>query len=167
MRLMTVLSMVGLVLGPLAMAPVATPAMAQAACTNWVAEPWEDEGGPVLTAAACALDNDQVFLSLTCHGGTVAIRHDLGYGAERSAQYDERAMVAFTSDDGTAVTLDMGYEDMDGKFAAYLPKDAPVVALLMAGREVAVRDEAGIFPSRSYSLAGSGAALKALMAGCS
>lgn len=146
-------------------AVIATPAAAQASCTTWVAEEWEDEGGPVLTAAACALEDSQVYLSLTCYDGQIGLRYDLALNAERLPDLEEVASVVFASE-GTELAIEMSYEEMDGKFAASMAADAPLIGLLRAGKEIAIRDSKGLYPSRTLPLNGSGGAIRTLIRDC-
>lgn len=141
------------------------PTRAAEVCESWVAEVWEEEGGPVLTAAACARDFPEAWLSLTCHEGMLAIRYDLAYGAERSPDLDEEREVAFFIGDG-AETVPMGYQAMDGLFAGVVPADGGLAEMLGSGEELAIEDTDSFYPFRTYSLAGARGAIEAIRAGC-
>ncbi len=145
--------------------PAVGPALAQEACTTWTAQMQEDEGGPVLTASACAVGRSDAFLSLTCFDGNVDVRHDLSAGAERSPDLDEVTDVAFTID-GATQTLSMAYQAMDGRHAAGVPVSSPLLALLRSGESLSIVDVAGQYPRHAFSLAGSAAAIGTLLAGC-
>ena len=162
--MMKVLAIAGLV-PLLAVVPVAGPALAQEACTAWTAQMQEDEGGPVLTASACAIGRSDAFLSLTCFSGNVDVRYDMSAGAERSPDLDEVTDVAFTVD-GATETLPMAYQAMDGRHAAGVPVASPLLALLKSGESLSIVDVAGQYPRHEFSLEGSAAAIDKLLAGC-
>lgn len=135
------------------------------ACSTWTVGMVEDEGGEVLTAQACATDRPDAYITLTCGNGTAGVRLDLAAGAEASPQPNEVADVTFaTATD--KVTLQMGYEEYDGYFAAYPSPDDPLIQLLKAGDTVTVNDVPGQYPTKRFSLRGSSAALGKLVADC-
>jgi hypothetical protein len=142
-----------------------TPGRAESVCERWTAEVWEEEGGSVLTAAACAREAPDAWLSLTCFAGTIAIRYDLAYGAERSPDLDETRNVVLAVGDGSEV-VPMEHEAMDGLFAGTVPADGTLVAMLADGAELSVRDTDSFYPLRAYSLAGSRDAIAAIRNGC-
>jgi hypothetical protein len=134
-------------------------------CSTWTVGMVDDEGGEVLTAQACAMDRPDAYITLTCGNGTVGVRLDLAAGAEASPQPNEVADVTFaTATD--KVTLQMGYEEYDGYFAAYPNPDDPLIQLLKAGDTVTINDVPGQYPIKHYSLKGSSAALRKLVADC-
>lgn len=155
-----------LVLAPALSAPAIPPAVAQdAACTAWTAEMVDDEGGKVLTAQACSIDRPDAYISVTCGNGTAGIRFDLAAGAEAAPEPNEVTDVTFeTATD--KVTLQMGYEEYDGYFAAYPKPDDPLIQLLKAGETVSIGDVPGRYPVQHFSLKGSSAALGKLVADC-
>jgi hypothetical protein len=142
-----------------------TPNRATEACETWIAEVWEEEGGSVLTAAACARDFPEAWLSLTCHESKLAIRYDLAYGAERSPDLDEEREVAFFIGDG-AEMVPMGYQAMDGLFAGLVPAEGALARMLAEGEELTISDTDSFYPFRTYSLAGAGEAIAAIRADC-
>lgn len=145
--------------------PVATPVAAAEACNTWTAQMQEDEGGPVLTASACAVDRPDAYLALTCFEGRVYVRYDLAVGAERSPDFGEVADVDFTV--GVSIQrLSMTYEDLDARHATAVPANGPLMALLKTGESVTVVDAAGQYPEHSFSLAGSSSAIANLIAQC-
>jgi hypothetical protein len=146
--------------------PVIPAVVAQeAACTTWSAEMVEDEGGEVLTAQACSTDRPDAYITVTCGNGTAGVRFDLAAGAEASPQPNEVTDVTFST--GTdKVTLQMGYEEYDGYFAAYPKPDDPLIQLLKAGDTVTISDVPGLYPAQHFSLKGSTAALGKLVADC-
>lgn len=123
------------------------PAAAAEACSIWTAEMQEDEGGPVLTASACAVDRPDAYLSLTCFDGRVWLRYDLSLGAEAAVDPDEVADVVFTFGE-VRETLSMRYEDMDGRHAADVTVGNPLVGLLKSGSMLSIGDAAGSYPSQ-------------------
>lgn len=146
-------------------APLVVPAAAQEACTTWSAQMQEDEGGPVLTASACAADRPDAYLSLTCSARTIWIRYDLSVGAEASPNFDGATDVVFTFGE-RRVTLSMRYEDMDARHAADVPADGELVGLLQSGTMLSIADGPGRYPSHDFSLTGSSAAIGKLLAAC-
>lgn len=141
------------------------PSRAQDSCETWGAEVWEEEGGPVLTAAACARQFPDAWLSLTCFEGTLALRYDLAYGAERSPDLDEEREVEFFIGDG-AETVPMAYQAMDGLFVGLVPADGALARMLAEGEELTISDTESIYPIRAYSLAGAREAIEAIRADC-
>ena len=141
------------------------PSRAQDSCETWAAEVWEDEGGPVLTAAACARQFPDAWLSLTCFEGTIAVRHDLAYGAERSPDLDEEREVEFFIGDG-AETVQMAHQAMDGLFVGLVPADGALARMLAEGEELTIADTDSYYPVHTFSLAGAGEAIDAIRAGC-
>jgi len=147
--------------------PMIPPVIAQeaAACTTWIAEMMEDEGGPVLTAQACSIDRPDAYITVTCANGTAGVRFDLAAGAEASPEPNETTEVTFaTATD--QVTVEMGYEEYDGYFSVYPRPDDPLIQLLKAGETVTMTDVPGRYPEQHYSLKGSTAALGKLTAAC-
>ena len=145
----------------LSVAPVA----AQEACSIWTAGMQEDEGGPVFTASACAIDRPDAYLLLTCSEREVFIRYDLAAGAERSPDLGEVTDIDFTVGISTQ-RLSMSYQEMDGMFAADVPANGPLLALMKTGEALSIVDAAGRYPAHNFGLAGSSAALAKLAAQC-
>lgn len=143
----------------------ALPAAAEEACETWTAGAQEDEGGLVFTVAACASDQPDTYLFLTCSAGEVFIRYDLAAGAERSPDEDEVNDVDFTVGVST-LRLTMRYEAMDGMFAGSVPANGPLVALLKSGEGVSVVDADLRYPIHNFGLAGSSSALTRLVQQC-
>lgn len=141
------------------------PSRAAESCRDWVAEMQEDEGGPVLTAHACSDDSSQTWLAMTCHEGTVWIDHDLGLGGTKEPQLDETAEVEFVTDGGIE-TVSMQFQAMTSMFGGSVPANGKLVDLLKSSKSLLVRDGAGAYPARTYSLKGSSAALTTLVSAC-
>ena len=148
------------------------PTLAQAqdedqppACTTWSAAMQDDEGGQVFTASACAEDRPDAMLMLTCSAGRMFIRYDLAAGAERSPGLSERAGVDFNIGHSTQRVL-MQHQAMDGLFAAEVVANGPLVALMASGESLRISESGGIYPEHAFRLAGSSAALTALLARC-
>ena len=135
------------------------------ACSTWSAQMQEDEGGEVFTASACALDQADAYLMLTCHAGQVFIRYDMAAGAERSPGLAEEAGVDFTI--GRSIQrVDMQHQEMDGMFAAEVPARGPLIALMASGDGLSIADGDRAYPVHEFGLAGSSAALSELLARC-
>lgn len=147
--------------------PVIPPVSGQeaATCTTWTVGMVEDEGGEVLTARACSTDRPDAWLMLGCFSGSVFVRYDLGVGAEASPALDEVTDVTFSTG-SDSVTLALSYLAMDGTHAADAGIDDPLIQLLRAGETVTITDVPGRYPTRSFSLKGSSAALRELVADC-
>jgi hypothetical protein len=145
--------------------PVIPPVVAEDnACTTWTVGMVEDEGGPVLTAQACSTESPEAWMTLTCFSGSVNVRYDLALGVEADLS-NEVTDVTFASG-SDEVTLPMGFEEMDGRHAANSEAAGPLVQLLRAGETVTIKDVAGKYPVRQFSLNGSSAALGKLVADC-
>ena len=153
------------VLAVVALAYFATPSRTAEACETWKAEMWEDEGGPVLTAFNCAEDAEEAYLNLYCSDGSVWLRLDLAYGAERSPDLDEERDVVFSSGDQSE-TVRLLHQAMDGLFANGEPISEDLLSLLRSGEVMDVRDTDGFYPHRRYALAGSLRAIGTLLDGC-
>ena len=141
------------------------PAAAQEACSVWTAGMQEDEGGPVFTASACAIDNPEAYLLLTCSQGDVFIRYDLAAGAERSPDLGEVTDVDFTVGVSTQ-RLSMSYQEMDGMHAGNVPANGPLLALMKTGEALSIVDAEGLYPVHNFGLVGSSSALARLVAQC-
>lgn len=141
------------------------PARAAEPCGAWVAEMWEDEGGELLTAANCATGSPDRWLILNCAEGTVWVRYDLAFGAERSPDMGESRDVVFAAGD-SRVTLAMHHQEMDGFFAGDAPADGDLTALIRAGGDLSISDADQFYPLGAVSLEGAPAALEVLLGGC-
>ena len=147
---------------PLAASPGAA---APPACGGWTAGMQEDEGGPVLTATVCAGGAEpSPTLSLQC-AGSAYLRYDLGTYAGPEPALDSSARFDFTVGT-TKLAQKLDYQAMDGSFAADLAPSAPLLALLRRGATLEVTDSAGKYPTRRFSLMGSGAAIGEVLAHC-
>ncbi len=145
--------------------PLVQPALAQEACTTWSVGMQEDEGGPVLTAEACATDRPDAWLSVTCFDHRAWIRYDLAAGAEASPEPGEQTDVVFDFGE-TKQILSMLYEDMDGRHAGDVAVDGLLVSMLKSGKSLSIVDAAGRYPVHAFSLDGSSAAIGELLASC-
>lgn len=141
------------------------PARAAESCRSWMAQMQEDEGRPVLVASACSDDSSQTLLSLSCFSGTLLLDYDLAAGAESQPDFDETAVVEFVTDGGIEA-VPMRYQEMNGFFAGQLPASSKLVSVLQREKSLLVRDSAGDYPARTYSLKGSAQALATLLAQC-
>lgn len=142
----------------------AFPARAAESCA-WVTEMQEDEGGPVLTTYTCSQDASQTPLMFRCFGDILLIEFDLAVGSEAPAEGDEAAEVAFVSDGETQI-VPMQFAEMTAFFEGEVPLDGPLAKMLKSGKTLEIRDTAGVYKPKTYSLAGSSAALKALVDAC-
>jgi hypothetical protein len=125
----------------------------------------DDEGGPVLTAEACATDNKDAYLMLTCSGGEVYLRYDVLAGSEIAAQPGDAAQMSFRVGDQADV-LPLAYEDMDARYAGELGMNAPIVNMIASGDSLIVADADGKLPQHRFSLAGSAKAIAAIRGSC-
>lgn len=145
----------------------ATPAFAEdlPACSRWVAQMQEDEGGEVLTALTCAIDAPQTGLALACAGGTMLLRYDLANGAPGEPPLEDRRAATFAVDDA-AQPFELAYEEMDGWYATTFDMGDPLVDRLRHGATLRISVADDVYPAHSFSLAGSSKALDALEAQC-
>ena len=142
------------------------PVRAQEACTSWVTDMQEDEGGSVLTTHVCSDDPGAAWLSMICADGNIWLRYDLAVGqTAKEPASGEVTNVEFVTDEGIE-TIPMVFQEMDAMFAGDTPADGPLMKLLKAGKSILIRDAAGGYPARTYSLKGSSAALTKLVAEC-
>lgn len=130
---------------------------------GWVAEMVEDEGGPLLTAYVES-EAPNVWvprLSFIC-GTEAGLRYlpTVDIGAPDLS-------VDFTfSTEKEEITLAMHYEAMDGAFGAYFGKNDRIVGLLQGGSNLLIRSSDPGVPPQTFTLAGSSAAIKSVLAGC-
>lgn len=137
-----------------------------AAAATWSVQMEEDEGGPVLVASATAANSpDQPsMLRLMCFDQMV-VRYDPALSPEGGVPVGAESDFTF-ADGGTMVTRHFVFEDMDGMFAAYVPREDALVELLTHGTEVTVADPGGAYPGRTFALDGSAKAIDRLLADC-
>jgi hypothetical protein len=64
------------------------------------------------------------------------------------------------------VTLDMQYEEMDGAYAAYFPKDDNIIDLFKSAATVIVDDPTGLYQVQAFPLTGSSDAFDTLLKQC-
>lgn len=148
-----------------AIAYFSVPARAEDHCRAWVTDMQEDEGGPVLTAHACAENNDQAWMSMTCNDGKIWLQYDMAVGTGKDVDYEAVERVEFVTDTGTE-TLSMSFQAMNAMFGGDVPADGALVGLLKTNAGVLVRAESADYPVRTYSLEGSSKAISALVAQC-
>lgn len=142
------------------------PVRAQEACTSWVTDMQEDEGGSVLTTHVCSVDPSAAWLAMICADGNIWIRYDLAVGqTEKEPGTGEVADVEFVTDGGIEA-IPMMFQEMDAMFAGDTLADGPLIKMLKASKSVLIRDADGAYPARTYSLDGSSAALTKLVADC-
>jgi len=127
----------------------------------------EDEGGPVLTAHTCSDDALGAYLSLRCFDGKVVLENDLGAGTEIAVDPMQELIVAveLVTDEGEA-GISLQFSQMTATFIGETPASGPLVELLKSGASLKIRDPAGVYPARTYSLAGSSKAIGTLLAAC-
>ena len=148
----------------LALALLGLPSMAFAA--GWESGMVEDEGGPAMMAWVYGEGGDvPPELRMMCGDG-VNLRYGFGSGPGEGVE-PAMEQLTFTFDFGSeAIPLSMQYEGMDGMFAAYFAPDAPILGLLRSAATVTVDDPTGTWHEQSFTLAGSGKAIGALLATC-
>lgn len=64
----------------------------------------------------------------------------------------------FLTEDGNA-EISLAFSQMTAMFVGEAPADDPLIGLLKSGSAVEIRDQAGVYPARTYSLAGSSASI--------
>jgi hypothetical protein len=135
------------------------------AAEGWTAQMQQDEGGPVLVAAVSGDGDAKTLpsLQMMCDGKKgVMLRYDM---ASDDGQPGDEADFLFENE-STKGDLHMAYEAGDGAFAGYFRKTDPIVTLLHTGPEVTVSDVEGNYPAQTFTLAGSGKAIDAVLKGC-
>lgn len=153
----------------MACAPLVVPASAEAAgtCAAWTTEMQDDEGGPVLTAHTCSDDALGAYLSLRCFDGKVVLENDLGAGTDIAVDPMQELIVPveLVADEGEA-EISLQFSQMTATFIGETPASGSLVGLLRSGTSVEIRDPAGVYPARTYPLAGSSKAIRTLLEGC-
>lgn len=118
---------------------LAAPAWA-ADCEPWKAEMMEDEGGPVMTAAVCAMTNGKSSdLLVSCGGDVLAFR----YLAVLPDNFPPEGTTEFHTNldlkiDGKTHTVDAVFEEMDGALAFYPKRSDPLVAAMKSGKSLTI-----------------------------
>ncbi|MFM2280167.1 MAG: hypothetical protein RLZZ444_2398 [Pseudomonadota bacterium] len=126
----------------------AAPAWAED-CGVWKAEMMEDEGGPVMTAAACTRTGDKVSdLLVTCADDMLVFRYLAivpdPFPPNDDMEYRTRIDLDI---DGKSHSVDAVFEAMDGALALYPKRSDPLISALKDGKSLTIRaDAAGIAP---------------------
>ena len=133
---------------------------------GWVAQMEEDEGGPAMVASVSGDSSGQLtpMLRVQCAGTDGVMLRYLA-STQQGAPGDKASFLF--ENESKQVTLDMTYEDMDGAFAAYFQKDAPIIDLLENGPDVTISDSSGNYPAEAFSLQASTKAIAKVLKGCS
>lgn len=132
---------------------------------GWTAQMQEDEGGEVMVAQILAEPQGDITpaLVLMCGDlGQVNLRYSMPIG---DAQPASEADFLFENE-STQAKLHMGFEEMDGAFAAYVPQADPIVTLLQTGEDVFVSESSGNYPAQTFTLKGSSKAIATLLKAC-
>jgi hypothetical protein len=141
--------------------------LASAANAAWESGMQEDEGGPVMMAWVYGAEGGDMSpeLRMMC-GDEMMLR--FGQGALPEGESEPiTEPVEFTFDFGDdMVALEMQYEEMDGMYAAYFPKDALIIGYLRGKESVAVDAPSGPWPVEEFTLEGSSKAISALLKSC-
>jgi hypothetical protein len=147
--------------------------LASMACTAvlaaWHSGMVDDEGGQIFQAYVETGDAEYpTDLRLQCLGdGQISVRY--GYGSDMSADVelpsDGPLTFTFTIDE-TRWTIPMQLEEMDGAFAAYMPKTDSLFSGLASGSALSIDDPTGLYHPVRFTLEGSGRALGALRDSC-
>jgi hypothetical protein len=136
-----------------------------ALAAGWTAELLEDEGGQVMVASVAGDPSGKLtpMLEVECAGDQGVMLRYLA-STEQAAPGDKVSFLF--ENESKQVTLDMAYEDMDGAFAAYFPKNAPIIDLLENGPDVTISESSGNYPAESFSLRASTKAIGKVLKGC-
>lgn len=132
---------------------------------GWTAQMEEDEGGSVMVAQVLATPQGDVTpaLVMMCGDtGQVNLRYSMPIGDGEPA----READFLFENESTQAKLHMGFEEMDGAFAAYVAKSDPIVTLLQTGEEVFVSESSGNYPAQTFTLKGSSKAIATLLRAC-
>ena len=132
---------------------------------GWVAQMEDDEGGQVMVASVTGDPQGDLTptLEIECAGKQGVMLRYLA-STENGAPGDKVSFLF--ENESRQVTLEMAYEDMDGAFAAYFPKAAPIIDLLENGPDVTISDSSGNFPAEAFSLHASTKAIGKVLSGC-
>jgi hypothetical protein len=146
---------------------VPLPALAAEQCDHWTAAMQEDEGGSVMTASICApVRKDKAYLSLTCgEKGKLSIRFLPAPTDGFPPRDNYKGKLDFSMDqemfDRPAV-----FEEMDGAMATDVEIGAPMIDVMQHQKEVIVAETSDKGPKATFSLKGSRAAFRKLIATC-
>lgn len=132
---------------------------------GWTAQMEDDEGGQVLVASVDGDPSGNLTprLEIECAGKQGVMLRYLA-SSEQGAPGDKASFLF--ENESQQVTLDMAYEDMDGAFAAYFGKSAPIIGLLENGPDVTISDSSGNFPADAFSLQASTKAIAKVLKAC-
>jgi len=138
---------------------------ANAFAGGWTAQMQDDEGGQVMVASVTGDPNGKLtpMLEVEC-AGTQGVMLRYLASTEQGAPGDKVSFLF--ENESKQVTLEMAYEDMDGAFAAYFPKDADIIALLENGPDVTISDLSGNYPAEAFSLLASTKAITKVLKDC-
>lgn len=146
--------------------PVALSFASASLGAGWESGMVEDEGGPVMMAWVYGTGGDvPPELRMMC-GEQLNLRFGQGSGIGEGGE-PMTGPVGFTFDFGDdAISLDMQYEEMDGMYAAYVPKDSLIVGFLRSADSVAVDAPTGPWAVEEFTLSGSSKAIAAVLKSC-
>jgi len=138
---------------------------ANAFAGGWTARMQDDEGGQVMVASVTGDPNGNLTptLEVEC-AGTQGVMLRYLASTEQGTPGDKVSFLF--ENESKQVTLEMAYEDMDGAFAAYFPKDADIIALLENGPDVTISDLSGNYPAEAFSLLASTKAITKVLKDC-
>lgn len=144
---------------------IALPALG----AEWTAEIVEDEGGPRMMASIAGAGGGDVppELFMFCGGDEINLRYSFGSGVGEGVQMPNEKPLPFVFEFGNgSATLDMQYEEYDGAFAAYFPKDDKIVDLFKGAATVIIDDPTKLYQVQSFPLTGSSDAIDKLIGAC-
>lgn len=149
-------------------ATLATVAAAQApgTCERWSFDRVEDEGGLAPRAFVCPLGSNGGSFYSGCDG------RDLGWfalhaGAGAPVSDPDFKGVFIVEVDGEIFRRPVAFQAIDDSLAIYgEPFSGPLVAAMMAGRQIGIRLDGAPNGGDSFTLTGSSVALKNLAAAC-
>jgi hypothetical protein len=136
---------------------------------EWTAEIVEDEGGPRMMASIAGTGGGDVppEIFMFCGGGEISLRYSFGSGVGEGVQMPNQKPLPFVWEFGNgSVTLDMQYEEYDGAFAAYFPKDHKIMDLFKSAATVIIDDPTKLYQVQSFPLTGSSDAIDKLLGAC-
>lgn len=135
----------------------------------WQAETVEDEGGAVMQAYVesgdAAVPTD---LRLQCLGNSqIALRYSYGSDLPADAHLlgDSPLTFAFAIDVAQR-NIAMRFAEMDGAFAAYIPKRDSLISAIASGSMLSINDPTGLYHVVDFTLDGSSHAIAALPNDC-
>lgn len=145
-------------------------ALAEEACGVWSADMSQEEDGVMMVAQVCARHSDSTgVFTIKCADGE---RLWITYTSGMVGKIPEHNYESGYRDDFTVtaadrkVVMQMDLYEMYGDIGARFLKNGPMGMLLKSGKEFTISSKDGFYPPETFSLKGSGAAIKKVEKSC-